>query len=115
MIIQTERLKEFLGCDDDFLIQLMKKFIEESGEGLAVLKSSCAEGNWPLAKSAAHKLLSSTRIFQLEELSDKLEQIEIMAGERTNTEQIPSKVIVAEKIWGNIIEEINGLLKKIPT
>lgn len=109
-MINVEQLKEFLGCDEKFLAQLMTKFIQESGEGIARLKTATETGNWPLAKASAHKMLSSTRIFDMNELSVQLEEIEEMADAQRGTDQIPGKVVVVENAWKEVVAEINKLL-----
>lgn len=109
-MINAEQLKEFLGCDDKFLSELMLKFIDESGEGVKRLRTASEAGNWPLVKATAHKMLSSTRIFNMGELSDTLEEIEVLAEEQKHTEQIPEKVNVITSSWKEVVAEIHALL-----
>lgn len=109
-MINVNELKEFLGCDEKFLSHLMVKFIEESGDGVKRLKAAAEAGNWPVVKGVAHKMLSSTRIFSINELSDKLEEIEIMADAVKDTDQIPGKVAAVDTAWKGVVDEINALL-----
>lgn len=112
MKINIKELMEFLGCDEDFLRQLMKKFIDESGIGVIKLREGLDSRNWPLIRAVAHKMLSSTRIFSFIELSNLLEEIEIIAEEEKNTDQISDKVIKVEQIWKEVVLEMNLLLER---
>ena len=110
MMIKVNELKEFLGCDDEFLAHLMEIFIKESGEGIARLKTAADGKNWQMVRATAHKMLSSTRIFNIGELSNVLEEIEKMAEKGTDVETIPAKVSAVEQSWKIVIEEIKVLL-----
>ena len=112
MINQNE-LKEFLGCDDEFLAHLMETFIKESGEGITRLKTAMDDKNWQLVRATAHKMLSSTRIFNLGDLNTVLEEIEKMAEKGIDTALIPGKVSAVEQLWKNVIEEIKKLLQNL--
>lgn len=113
MKINIEEIKEFLGCDEPFLAQLMETFVQESGAGMNRLKSAAQDKNWPMVRATAHKLLSSTRIFNIGELSDTLEVIEKTAAEGTDTESIPARVNAVEQSWKVVIDEIKVLLPKL--
>ena len=112
-MLNVNELKEYLGCDDEFLAHLMETFIKESGEGIARLKTAAESKNWQLVKATAHKMLSSTRIFNIGELSIILEEIEKLAEKGIDTELIPGKVSRVEQSWKNVIEEIKTLLPKL--
>lgn len=111
-MINADQLKEFLGCDDEFLVQLMQTFLKESAESINRLKTATGTNNWPLVKATAHKILSSTRIFNIGEMSNVLEEIEKMAEKSVNVEQIPAKVQVIEQSWQTAAAEIKAFLQK---
>ncbi len=112
-MLNVNELKEFLGCDDAFLAHLMEIFIKESGESMSRLKTATDSKNWLLVRATAHKMLSSTRIFNIGELSSVLEEIEKMSEKGIDTELIPGKVSTVEQLWKNVTEEINVLLQKL--
>jgi hypothetical protein len=112
MKIDLSQIKEFLGCDDVFLTSLMRKFTEESKREITVLRSASDSRHWPLVKVTAHKMLSSTRIFNFDQLSEILEDIVIAAEKGGNTDHIPAKVNTAEKEWQHAIDAIMPLLEK---
>lgn len=112
MRIDLKELMEFLACDEQFLVRLMRKFIEESGTDIERLKASTDAGNWPLVRATAHKILSSTRIFNMIQLSNHLESIEIIAARGTDVNVLPGKVEEVEKEWKAVVEEVNLLLRQ---
>ena len=112
MMININQLKEFLDCDDEFLIHLMEAFVKESGEGISRLKTASADKDWKMVKATSHKMLSSTRIFNIGDLSNLLEEIEKMAEKGIDTDLVPGKVSAVEESWKITIDEINMLLNK---
>lgn len=112
MKIDLSEIKEFLGCDDIFLVSLMRKFTEESKREIAVLRSAAAERRWPLVKATAHKMLGSTRIFNFNDLSGILEDIVLAVEKGTDLDRIPEKTIAAEHQWKKAIDVIMPLLQE---
>lgn len=111
-MMNTSQLKEFLGCDDEFLFSLMRTFLKESDEGIKRLVSGNEASDWPLVRATAHKMLSSTRIFQLEELSRALEIVEKMAGQQSETDKIAEKLGRIVELWSIAEADIKDALSK---
>lgn len=91
-MINKENIMETLGCDEDFLTELFNKFISESTESLKLLNNALANKEWPLIKGSAHKMLSSTRIFEMDDLTVLLKEIEILAEKKESYDKISSLV-----------------------
>jgi len=113
MTLNIDELKESLSCDNEFLAHLMEKFVNESGEDTHKLKMATDAKNWMQVRGIAHKMLSSTRIFNIDELSNLLEEIETAAEKKTNVERIPEEVTAVEGLWKDVVEEVNHSLKKL--
>jgi HPt (histidine-containing phosphotransfer) domain-containing protein len=105
-MLNIDEIKEFLGCDDAFLFKLMSKFLEESGEGMQRLKSSVNAKDWKMVRAVAHKMLSSTRIFNITELNGTLEAIQDAAETGKGVENIPEKLVILERGWNQTVAEI---------
>ena len=112
-MIKKNELKEYLGCDDEFLAHLMETFIKESKEGTHRLTTATSTKNWPVVKATAHKMLSSTRILNLVELSNLLEEIEKMSEKNIDVELIPSKINTVEESCKNVVEEVKAMLQEM--
>ncbi|MCB9363824.1 MAG: Hpt domain-containing protein [Flavobacteriales bacterium] len=87
-MIDKQKIKDMIGCDDKFLAELLEKFISESIESMDQINKSLAKQDWDSLKGSAHKMLSSTRIFEMDELTTLFKKIEILATEQVNTKQI---------------------------
>jgi HPt (histidine-containing phosphotransfer) domain-containing protein len=109
-MINVNELKDFLGCDDAFIYQLMEKFIQETKEGVDRLNTASREKEWHTVKLVAHKMLSSTRIFKFDQMNEILEKIEVMAENKVNLEKIPELIREFESAWRQAIEEMNSMI-----
>lgn len=90
-------LKNYLNCDIDFLESIIQKFIVEVQEITKTIETAAAEQKWTVVKLNAHKMLSSVKIFEIEDLTDLLEKIEISAEKQND---IPQLIKDTEKLIG---------------
>lgn len=105
-MIDIENLKQFLGSDEEFIAILMDKFLQEIPKEAEKLKAFTKKADWPGVRAVSHKMLSSTKIFNLEQLTSVLQQIEKISESGTNTGQIPGLVSEFEIECKNVIEEM---------
>jgi hypothetical protein len=63
--MNIRELKDYLNCDDAFLISLMENFVEEVKEMTSKINDATIHENWKVVKLNAHKMLSSVRIFEM--------------------------------------------------
>lgn len=105
-MIDIENLKQFLGSDEGFIAILMEKFIQEIPKEGASLKANALERDWNKVRASSHKMLSSTKIFNLDELTSVLQQIEKFSETQTNLEEIPGLVSKFEFSCKKAIEEM---------
>ena len=80
----------------------MQKFIEEVTEITSTIKNASNNKDWGIVKTNAHKMLSSVRIFEMQEIIALLEKIEIEAEGRKNQDVIEKDV-----------EKLSGLIEKV--
>jgi hypothetical protein len=73
--MNIKELKDYLNCDNAFLISLMQKFIDEVLEMTATINAATNLKDWATVKANAHKMLSSVRIFEMQEIIAVLEKI----------------------------------------
>lgn len=96
-MIDKEKLKTDLCCDDDFLRMLIDQFNSDSEETIVKLQNAIKDQNWAIVKGSSHKILSSTYIFDLTELSAIFKKMEDYAGNQKNLEELPLLLQQAEK------------------
>ena len=100
--MNIQELKNYLNCDDAFLISLMQKFIDEVIEITITIKTAANDKDWSTVKINAHKMLSSVRIFEMQEIIAVLEKLEIEAEGKKNADLIKKDI---EKL-SNLIEKV---------
>lgn len=109
-MIDIENLKQFLGSDEEFIAMLMDKFIQEMPREAETLKKLVQERDWQRARSSAHKMLSSTKIFNLEELTSVLERIE---KSEANADRIPELIPEFDLACKNVLQEMKQQREKL--
>lgn len=109
-MIDIETLKQFLGSDEGFIATLMDKFIQEMPREAETLKKLAREHDWQRVRASAHKMLSSTKIFNLEELTSILERIE---KNEVNPGQIPDLIPEFDLAWKKVLQEMKQQREKL--
>ena len=91
-MINIEKLRDYLQCDDAFLVEVIDNFLTESKEMIEQLKTGAAKADHEKMRAAAHKMLSSTRILGLNELTEKLEKIQSKSDDQAAIDDIKPTV-----------------------
>lgn len=113
--MNIKELKNYLNCDDTFLISLMQKFIEEVSEITTTIKAAASNKDWKTVKTNAHKMLSSVRIFEMKEIIDVLEKLEIEADGKKDANVIIKDVEKLSSLIKKVIHDVKIGLKEIDT
>lgn len=93
-MIDIDKIREYTGADDEFIGALFTKFLDHLDEDLAELVSEAEKEQWQNVRKKTHAMLSSARIFHLEEivqLSLEIEQkvdVEDFGGLMGKTSQL---------------------------
>ena len=90
-MIDIEKIKEYTGGDEAFISTLFDKFLNRLDDDLSVLQNATREKDWPSVRSKTHAMLSSARIFFLDDVIELSKTIESDC-ESLNTEKIPDAV-----------------------
>lgn len=111
MEIDLEKIKSFLDCDDAFVAQLFESFIAESSECIGIIENSFDNKEWKKIRGATHKMLGSARIFDLDILSQLLEQIETDAENETNLESMKEKIEQLSVLHKDCIDSMSEFIR----
>lgn len=98
-MIDIAKIREYTGGDDDFIKLLFDKFLNRLNDDLEELESVTASKDLQAIRSKTHAMLSSARIFFLEdivELSAKIEQ-DCENGRATDINQSVDKLTTLYK------------------
>lgn len=115
MTININHIKTYLGCDDKFLGELIDKFLSEMMPAIAKISTATASGEWPVVRGTSHKLLSSTRIFGLDELSELLETMEKHAEKLSDLDKMPALTDTLRQYSQQVMDALREEQKKLWT
>ncbi len=90
-MIDIQKIKEYTGADEEFIGTLFKKFLGHLDEDLKVLRLETGTANWGEVRKKVHGMLSSARIFFLEDIIDLSKEIEAKV-ERESYHGLPKMV-----------------------
>lgn len=107
-MIDKEKIKRSLDCDDDFLNILLDQFVSESTESTKRLNRSLEDNNWSGVRGSAHKMLSSTRLLEMPELTGLLEQIENHSANGVHLDKVPGLVQEYNHKIESVFTELKG-------
>lgn len=113
MKLEIEKIKTFLDCDNAFVVTLFKSYLTESADCIKNLEIGLENNDWKLVKGAAHKMLSSTRIFNFKELTNTLMNIEKFSMEPEQRHLISEQVKTLERNQNSYINEIKKSINEL--
>lgn len=90
--MDIQALKNYLNCDNVFLLNLVQTFIEEATTITKKIELALQNENAKSIQLNAHKLLSSVRILELSDLVSLLEKIETTSSTHPNSPELKTLV-----------------------
>jgi len=110
-MIDLAKIKQDLCCDDDFIKELLEQFITECSTSCSKIHEAFKIQDWQVVKGASHKMLSSTKILSLNELTAILKEIEIIADSKQNLDKLPVLLASLDSSLIETIVEIKPIIK----
>lgn len=74
--INLDYLNELSGGDNDFVIEMLKTYLEETSKDIDEIKRSFVEGNLQRISFLAHRCKAAFRMLGLDNMTDTAEHIE---------------------------------------
>lgn len=111
--IDLSNLYAIAGGDDTFVMALLSKMCKALPEAFANMTSFCEAQDWPALKSAAHKAKSTFAYLSLEDMRDRLRDIEHDAMEGHALDLLPAKVEEAVRVGNDILAQLKLELAKL--
>lgn len=87
-----ERIKAFIGDDQEMLIKLVKIFLENGPQILSLIQNSLVSKDYQTLTFQAHKLKTSIDHFNIKNLTSEIRLIEDYARNQTHLELLPSLI-----------------------
>ena len=110
-MLNIEKIREYTGADDEFIAMLFKKFLDHLEEDLEELRSETTKKNWVNVRKKTHAMLSSARIFHLEEIVALSMKIEKKVDE-VDFEELEGMVEKLIEYYEEFRLEVEGWLPK---
>jgi HPt (histidine-containing phosphotransfer) domain-containing protein len=85
----VDRIKAFVGDDQEMLNKIVKIFLDKTPSMLANIKNCIAEKDFQTVQFVAHKLKTSIDHFSIETITTEIRQIEKYAKEEINLQLLP--------------------------
>lgn len=101
------------GGQSAFVIGVVGKLIDRLPESIAELRSHAAEQNWDQVRAVAHKNKSSSAYTGSETLRDMFKELEFMAREESDLDQIPSRIDSLEAFVERVLKELKESLANL--
>ena len=111
-MIDLEKIRAYTGGDDAFILMLFDKFLSHLDTDLEALQKETAAQNWVGVSAKAHAMLSSARIFYLQEIIALSEKVETAchSGNTSETAQDIDKLVELYKKAKAEIQEQKKIL-----
>jgi hypothetical protein len=111
--VDLSNLYAIAGGDDTFVMALLSKMCKALPEAFTNMTNFCAAQDWPALKSAAHKAKSTFAYLSLDDMKDRLKDIEHDAMEGRDLELLPRKVEESVQIGNAILVQLKAELVKL--
>ncbi len=107
-----ENLREMVGGDVEFMIDLMNTFLEDAPRMLTDMRQSLESGDVALLHRAAHSLKSNSAEFGAQALSKLCQEIEALSKENL-TEGMDRLVTSAETEFDKVKAELQAMQQEL--
>jgi len=99
-------LKELAGGNEEFLNDMIQKFVQKTPDELAELQTHLKDKNWTRLRAIAHKMRQALSFMGIKELEDIVASIEDFAKDEKNLDQLPELVESTVRITNESLEEL---------
>jgi HPt (histidine-containing phosphotransfer) domain-containing protein len=103
---KLDRLQQLLDGDAEALAQMVRVFRENTPQIVSELNEHFDKGDNTQLSRAAHKLKSSIDLFQIDELSASVREIETLSRNRDSMEYISPLIQRLNKVIEEVLEDL---------
>lgn len=105
-------LKELSEGNNEFVVEMIDGFLEQTPEMLIRMSKYLNEKKWPQLSGVAHKLKPGIDFMGIHSLKDAVNTVEKYAGEQINIELLPDIVTTIVQVCSVAMTELNDEIKK---
>ncbi len=111
--IDLSNLYAIADGDETFVMALLSKMCKALPLAFTNMNDFCESKDWPALKSAAHKAKSTFAYLSLNDMRDRLKNIEHGAMEGHDLDKMPQMVKEAIEIGNGVLAELQAALAKL--
>jgi HPt (histidine-containing phosphotransfer) domain-containing protein len=104
--IDLDYLKQISNGSNEFILQMITVFMEETPNEIKNLENHLKNKDWPALKATAHKMKPSFSFMGVKELEENIHAIETNCAEGKNLDQLPGLVERIKNTTSEVIEEL---------
>ncbi len=104
-------ISEIVGGDPNEINELNKMFLAEAPKSLSELNEFAENENWQKVSAMAHKLKSSIRLWNIEEIIDDIVGIELKAKDNSTYSEIPAHLEKVNLILNKALSQLQKEIK----
>jgi HPt (histidine-containing phosphotransfer) domain-containing protein len=99
-------LKEISGGDEEFILDMIQTFIENTPSEIAILRNYTKEKKWDLLGENAHRFAPSLQFLGLASMRPVINQIEDFSFGKKNLDQISALIDILDSECNLVSEEL---------
>jgi HPt (histidine-containing phosphotransfer) domain-containing protein len=111
--IDLSNLYAIAGDDEMFVMALLSKMCKALPEAFSNMDKFCSAQDWPGLKSTAHKAKSTFAYLSLDDMKNRLKEIEQLSMEQRDLDRLPTMVTEANAIGQKILVQLQAALAKL--
>jgi Hpt domain len=111
--IDLSNLYAIAGNDEMFVMALLSKMCKALPEAFTNMDKFCSDQDWPGLKSTAHKAKSTFAYLSLDDMKNRLRDIEHLSTEQRDLDRLPTMVAEANAIGKGILVQLQAALNKL--
>lgn len=105
-LYNLDMLRELVGDDENEIKELVNMFIELTPETLSELNNHFENKNYDGVGSAAHKLKSTIKLWDITEIKNEIVMIELNAKNNENLDKLPFLIEKLNKVITEVIAQL---------
>lgn len=99
-------LKELSNGSNEFIVEMITVFVEQTPIEIANLEKHLAAGDWKSLRATAHKMKPSFAFMGIKELESVIKTIEEYSANETNLDLLPGLIFKVKEVCSQAVEEL---------
>ena len=107
-LFSLEKLSEYVGDNKDDIKEMINVFIDTTEPEVSKLKELAEKLEWENVYKIAHKIKPSFKVFEMSEMIEIIDSIEVLASQNNKDANLDSKLNEFSKKFNEIISLLHN-------